>query len=255
VNLEKSGRSFGEPLSVATSSSRRDAQNTYAVIFDVDGVLIDSYEAHYQSWIALAQRTGASFDRTAFTRTFGMTSRDILRAHWPQHVIASRTVESLDDEKESLYRDIIRSAVPAIPGAQQLILALRDAGFALAVGSSGPPENVELALRGVGGSDIITVRVTGEDVTRGKPDPQVFLLASKKLGILPERCCVIEDAPAGIDAAHAAGMVCAALVSTGRSRSELAHAEKIIDHLQELTPAVIRRLIDGGRPQRSQPHV
>src|SRR5690606_24181756 len=110
-------------------------------------------------------------------------------------------------------------------------------GFRIAVGSSGPPENVDLAIEKLGIGPFLSAKVTGLDVTRGKPDPQVFLIAAQKLGVPPERCVVVEDAPAGVAAAKAAGMACVGFPSTGRTRDDVADADLIIASLNELSPA------------------
>lgn len=223
------------------------------MIFDVDGVLVDSYEPHLASWQKLAAETGALFSREDFARTFGMTSREIIRACWPSDVVRMHGEAKLDARKEAHYRDLIAHRAPVMPGAAALIDALAHAGFRIAVGSSGPGENVDLAVRGLGKQDEITARVTGEDVTRGKPDPQVFLLAAQKLGVEPANCCVVEDAPAGVQAAHAAGMVCVGLVSRGRTHAELADAELVVERLEELTPRVISQLIQQQNKPGTRP--
>ena len=132
---------------------------------------------------------------------------------------------------------------PELPGAGELIDALFAAGVALGVGSSGPPPNVDLAVDKLQRRDKFRGIVTGRDVTRGKPDPQIFLLAAERMGVPPARCCVIEDAPAGIEAAHRAGMKCIAVTSTGRTVQEQHAAELIVPTLKELTPARIMELI------------
>ena len=90
---------------------------------------------------------------------------------------------------------------------------------------------------------LIDARVTGMDVTKGKPDPEVFLIAAKRLGRAPGECVVVEDAPAGIEAAHRAGMAAIGLCSTGRTRAELSAADLVVEELREITPAVVRDLI------------
>ena len=114
----------------------------------------------------------------------------------------------------------------------------------IAVGSSAPEENVQLVLDRLGVRDHVHVVVTGEDVQRGKPDPQVFLLAGERLGVRPDRCVVIEDAVPGIEAARSAGMKAVALVSTGRDAATLQAAgpDRVVHALRELTPAALRRL-------------
>ena len=130
-----------------------------------------------------------------------------------------------------------------MPGVHRLLEQLHRAGFRLAVGSSGPPENVDLVLEKLGSRSLFDAVVTATDVTRGKPDPQVFLIAAERLGVPPPRCVVIEDAAAGIAAAHAAGMTSVALASTGRTRQSLAAAELLVDSLDELSADVLGRLI------------
>lgn len=211
----------------------------YAVIFDVDGVLVDSYQAHFESWQDVARQHEFSMTEAQFAALFGRTSRDIIRNLWPGHAASDEAVARIDDEKEAAYREIIVAEFPAMPGAVALIESLHAAGFALALGSSGPPENVELALDGLGHRHLFGAWVTGADVTRGKPDPQVFQVAAGRLDVSPERCAVVEDAAAGIAAANAAGMTSIALVSTGHSRGEYAEADHIVDSLDELSAELI----------------
>jgi beta-phosphoglucomutase len=117
------------------------------------------------------------------------------------------------------------------------------ADFGIALGSSGPPENVELMLERLGVADRFDAVVTGMDVRVGKPDPQVFLLAAARLRVPPERCAVVEDAPLGIEAAQAAGAGAIALVSTGRTRESLAAADLVVDRLDEISAERIEDLI------------
>ena len=214
-----------------------------AVIFDVDGVLVDSYFAHRQSWRRLAVELGETMSDELFSRTFGRTSREIILEHWDSVSRDDETVQRLDDRKEAYFRELLAAAFPAMPGAVELIRDLSAARIPIAVGSSGPPENVQLVLNQVDPDGAIRVAITGADVTRGKPDPQVFQLASEALGLAPAGCLVVEDAPAGIEAAHAAGMKCVAIASTGRTRSSLSAAELVIDQLDELNLGTIRGLL------------
>lgn len=211
-----------------------------AVIFDVDGVLIDSYQAHFESWLRMFGEHGVSFTEEEFRKTFGRTSHDIIAALYGAD-LSDADIRAWDDCKEALYRDIIRDNFPAIDGAVELLDALHHAGFRLGVGSSGPPENIQLTLECLERADLFDAVVTRIDVTRGKPDPQVFLIAGERLGAKPEQCVVVEDAPAGIEAANRAGMASVALSGTA-TREELAHAKLIVDSLRELTPEALRNL-------------
>lgn len=211
-----------------------------AVIFDVDGVLIDSYQAHYQSWRRMFAERGLSFTEAEFRSTFGRTSHDIIAALYGKD-LTDAEIRSWDDRKESLYRDIIREDFPAVDGAGELLDTLAAAGLRLAVGSSGPPENIALTLECLGRASLFGACVTRVDVTRGKPDPQVFQIAAERLGATPNQCVVVEDAPAGIDAANRAGMASVALTGTA-ARAELAHARLVVDSLRELSPEVLAAL-------------
>jgi beta-phosphoglucomutase len=129
-------------------------------------------------------------------------------------------------------------------GASDLIAALHAAGFKLAIGSSGPPENVELVRRTIRHGELLSAAVSGKDVTRGKPDPEVFLTAAKKLEIEPTRCAVVEDAPVGVEAARRAGMAAIGLTGTAPREALAKHAHLVVDSLRELNPAMIASLIE-----------
>lgn len=219
-----------------------------AVIFDLDGVLIDSFHAHYESWQEVAAEHGVVLTEQEFARTFGRTSREIITSSWAVPDLSDARVREIDDRKEARYREIIAHHLPVMDGARELIDALRAAGFRIAVGSSAPPENVFLALDGIG-RHLFDAAVHGRDVHRGKPDPEVFLLAARRAGVSPERCVVIEDAVPGIEAARRAGMASVALVSTGRTEAELRRAQpSLMAHsLRELTPEGLDALLTRAR--------
>lgn len=216
---------------------------TKAVIFDMDGVLIDSYEAHLQSWIDLGRETGVTFTREHFTWAFGRTSRETVSRYWGADLPAEK-VREMDDRKELLYRQIIADSLPVMPGILTLIDDLLAAGFKLAVGSSGPPENVWLTVDKLGRKHGFGAVITGMDVKVGKPHPEVFLTAAARLGVKPEHCAVIEDATAGITAALAGNMSAIGLCSTGRTHDQLKEAHLIVDRIDELSPSRIAKLID-----------
>ena len=222
-----------------------DTPASVAVIFDMDGVLIDSYQPHYESWREIAATHGVDYTETLFAQGFGRTSREIVATQWGLAHLTAEQIAAIDDAKEATYRRLVANDFPAMPGAADLARALHEDGFRVAVGSSGPPENVDLAIEKLGLAPYLSAKVTGRDVTRGKPDPQVFLIAAQKLGVPPERCVVVEDAPAGVAAAKAAGMACVGFPSTGRTRDDVAGADLVIQSLKELSPAVFRDLIEG----------
>ncbi len=217
--------------------------NELAVIFDIDGVLVDSYRAHYEGWLRAGRHWGFSVTEEQFARTFGRTSREVIVDTFGMTWLTDAQIKQLDEQKEAIYREIVAESFPAMDGATELLDALIAAGFRLAIGSSGPPPNVEVVLNKLQRRHLFGKIVTGADVTRGKPDPQVFLLGAQGLGVPPEHCVVIEDAAAGVAAAHNAGMRAVGFVSTGRTPAELSAANLIIHNLRELTPQRLSALI------------
>ncbi len=216
-----------------------------AVVFDMDGVLVDSYGPHEESWLRAAREAGVEMTREQFATTFGRTSREIILHFWGEG-LSDAEMRAIDDHKEELYRSLVRDRFPAMDGAVELIDGLREAGYRLAVGSSGPPENIELSVACLGRSDAFDAVVTGHDVRQGKPNPEVFRLAGERLGVAPERCAVVEDAVHGITAANAAGMTSIGLVGT-TTREALGEADLVVDSLRELSSDVIDRLLERGR--------
>ena len=224
--------------------------STLAAIFDMDGVLVDSYQAHFRTWQRLAQEHGFEYSEAMFARGFGRTGREAVAADWPQRDLSPQQIDEIVRRKEQYYRELIGSDFPAMDGAAELIRELKNAGFRVAVGSSGPRENVELAVERLSLSPLLDAQVTGDDVTRGKPDPQIFLLAAERMEVRPSQCVVIEDAPVGVEAAHAAGMKCAGLASTGHQPEDLREAEMVVPTLRDLSPSQLRALIQPRDPNR-----
>ncbi|MFQ5489829.1 MAG: HAD family hydrolase [Phycisphaerae bacterium] len=211
-----------------------------AVIFDLDGVLVDSAQAHHRSWQALGAELGCEVTAEQFAATFGRQNRDIVPLLFGEQTDPDG-VQRLSDRKEQIYRDLIRGRVPAVPGAVELVGRCAGAGLSLAIGSSAPKENIDLVLSAMGIADFFEVVVHEGDVQRGKPDPQVFVLAAERLGVPAARCAVIEDAPSGIRAARAAGMIAVGLTSHHPAEA-LADAHLVVDRLEDLSPEVITGL-------------
>jgi beta-phosphoglucomutase len=217
-----------------------------AVIFDMDGVLVDSYRAHLLAWRQVAAAHGLQITEAQFAAGFGKTGRENIATLWPGRV-RPEDIQALDDEKEACYRQIIEADFPEMPGAARLMRELHEAGFALAIGSSGPPANVEVVARRLSQGRLLGATVHGLEVVRGKPDPAIFLLAARKLHVVPSRCVVVEDAPAGIAAARGAGMPAVAVTGT-MPRDKLTSADLIVDSLAELSAPMLAALIDRQRP-------
>lgn len=215
-----------------------------AVIFDMDGVLIRTAPQHYAAWKRVFAEMGRDFSEEEFRSTFGMRNQEILRRFLGE-TISGEQVEELGRRKEEYYRALLREGVEPAPGLLELLHKLKSSGIRVAVGTSAPEENVRFILEKLGIMGQIDVLVTEEDVRRGKPDPEVFLLAAERLGVEPAKCLVIEDAPAGIEAAKKAGMCCVAITGT-RPREELAGADMVVDGLGEISR--LWRRTDAGEP-------
>jgi len=215
-------------------------QSDFGVIFDMDGVLVDSAEPHWRSWQLLAEENGKTLTKEVFAATFGRQNKDIIPMIFGPASL--ERITALADRKETIYRDLIREQPPIVSGAVALVRELHCAGIPMAVGSSGPPANIQLVLAAMGVADIITIIVSSLDVTRGKPDPLVFSLACERLGLPPGRCVVVEDAPVGIEAAKAAGAKAVAIL-LHHPRSAFTHADVIVDQLAHIDLPMLRRCI------------
>lgn len=187
---------------------------SFGVIFDWDGVVIDSRKQHEQSWVRLANEENLPWGDDFFVRSFGRRNQDIIPHlfHWTND---PAEIARLGDRKESLYREILREGgIQPLPGVTDLLAALQEARLPLAVGSSTPRSNLDAALELLQLPAAFDVTVGGEDVTRGKPDPEVFLRCAEFLQVPPRQCVVIEDAHYGIEAALAGGMQAVAVATT-----------------------------------------
>ncbi len=187
-----------------------------AFIFDMDGTLIDNMGFHIKIWSEFVTSLGAPTDEdTFYQRTVGKVNAEILR-DLVDPDLSDAEIEQLSARKEELYRQRFAPlmAQQAIPGLNEFLRAVSSAGLPMAVATSAGIENVHFILQGLGIQGFFNALVTAEEVTRGKPDPQIFLIAAAKLGISPEKCLVFEDSPSGLEAAARAGMRAVALSTT-----------------------------------------
>jgi len=213
------------------------------VIFDLDGVLVDTGWAHKQSWYDLAEREGFGMSDEVFYNTFGMQNYQIVPILLGQEVSAEE-VERLSDWKEQRYRAIVAEKLTLANGAKALLDDLKNEGFLLAIGSSAPRANLDLILERLDIQAVFDAYVTKEDISKGKPAPETFLKAAEKLAVPAGRCVVVEDAVQGIEAGKAAGMPVVAITTT-RKRADLTKADIVVDSLAELRAEdFVKLLID-----------
>jgi len=210
-----------------------------AVIWDLDGVILDSANEHRLAWKRLAEEEGVIFTDEDFWATFGKRNNDIIPYYW--QVSSAEHLQELAKRKEAYFRDFIRQSAAFLPGAEELMHALHDAGFAQALASSTPSVNITLISELLGLERYLSALVSGETVARGKPAPDIFLRAAEELHVPPTACVVIEDAVAGVQAAHAAGMRCIA-VAGQRDLPGLRAADLMVRDLTEVTVERVRAL-------------
>jgi beta-phosphoglucomutase len=212
------------------------------IIFDLDGVLVSTDEYHYLAWKFIADREGIPFDREINHRQRGVSRMESLEVLLEQ---ASRDYSdaeklALADEKNRHYVESLAQLKPedALPGARECLLALRKMGIKVAVGSSS--RNTPMILRQTCLGEFLDAVADGNDITRSKPDPEVFLLAAERLLLSPAECLVVEDAPAGIEAGRRAGMPCLGI----GSEETLPGVSPRVPSLAAITPDAMLQ-IDG----------
>ncbi len=223
------------------------AFSAIGVVFDLDGVLIDSHDQHERSWFRLAEEVGKPLTEAQFKESFGM--RNVMCIphvfHWtaPEDHAA---IHALGERKEEIYRELLAAdGIEPLPGVVALLESLESAGVPVSLGSSTSRKNIEVCFASTGLARFFGSNYTGaEDVVRGKPHPDVFLEAARKIDREPARCLVVEDAHVGIEAALAGGMRVLAVTTTHpRDSFEGSGACRVVDSLAEIDAGAMRELL------------
>ena len=207
-------------------------QSGRTVLWDMDGVIVDSGPFHLAAWQETFSRKGIEFREEDFNRLFGARNDSIISSAMGEGLSAS-DIEAVADEKEELFRQKAAGNLKAFPGAIRLLHDIKQGNFRLGLASSAPRENIDLVVRELGLEGIFDCIVFGQQVSESKPSPQIYLLAAEQLGAAPEDCLVIEDSPLGVKAAGTAGMRCLAVTNT-HPGSELEEADRVVDSLEEV---------------------
>ncbi|MCS7286801.1 MAG: beta-phosphoglucomutase family hydrolase [Anaerolineae bacterium] len=215
-----------------------------AVIFDLDGVMVDTAPYHFQAWQKALAEFGLEMSYEQFRSTFGMRNQEIIRTLYGSK-FTSEQVEEIGRRKDAIYRELVYRHLTPMPGLLRLIQDLKAKRFRIAVATSTSKPNASLILKTLKLEHEIVALVTEEDVEFGKPDPEIFLKAAEKCMAQPQNCIVIEDSPAGIQAAKSAGMKAVALTTT-RPQEELREADLIVESLMVLTPEILESLLEKG---------
>jgi HAD superfamily hydrolase (TIGR01509 family) len=209
-------------------------------LWDLDGVLVDSGEFHFQAWSMTLPAHGISITREQFRETFGMNNTGIL-AKLAGEALDPIHASEISETKELLFREAAKGRALPLPGVKEWLSRLQDWGFRQAIASSAPPANIDALADELGITSHFKARVSGYDLP-GKPDPAVFIKAAGKIGVPPALCVVFEDAIAGVDAAKRAGMKCVAVTTTNPSR-DLNAADLVVERLDRLSVDAFEQLL------------
>jgi len=214
-----------------------------AFIFDMDGTIVDNMAFHTKSWVAFFERHGHAIDADDFFRaTAGRQGHEIMRTYLGAELTKEDTV-LLDAEKEELYRELYAPHLETVAGFDQFIEASQEQDVRLAVATAAPPANIVFTLDGLDLRRHFDAVVGAADVARGKPNPDVFLLAAERCGVAPEHCIVFEDAPLGVEAARRAGMRAVVLTTTLPAEA-FAEFDNVICVARDFTELDIDALFD-----------
>lgn len=214
------------------------------VLFDMDGVLVDNTAAHVRAFKEFAARHSITVHPEQLVHLFGYGNKEFMQAIMDKEIIDRYGIDALADEKERIYRETYASEIHPMTGLLTFLDDLAAHGILCAVGSSGPRANVDFVLERCNMAQYFQALVSGNDVTRCKPDPQIYLKAAAALGLAPSACVVIEDSINGIRAAEAAGMPAIAITTTEQRSTleKLPNVRLIIDDFTSLSAKRIAEL-------------
>jgi len=215
--------------------------NNYCVLWDMDGVLVDTGEFHFCSWVQTLAEMGISLDRGTFRSVFGRNNADTLAALLGRP-LETQLLSRVSERKELLFRQLIHGQARPLPGVHLWLERLRSLGVRQVIASSAPQENIDYLVDELGLRPYFEALLAGHDLP-GKPDPTLFLRAAQQMGLPPERCIVIEDSLAGIEAARRAGMKCIAVTTTNPAGA-LAGADLVVERLDQLKVQDFEKLIE-----------
>jgi beta-phosphoglucomutase len=218
-------------------------RSEYAVLWDMDGVLVDSGDLHRRAWRRFLAAQGKPVSDEIFEQGFGRPNEQVLPTYFGD--LGQEEIRRLSEEKEACYRDLVREeGISSTPGALAWMARFAQAGVRQAMATSGPPANAALIIERMGIGPYLSAIITSEDVTRGKPHPDVFLCTAARVSIPPLRCLVIEDSVHGVQAARAAGMRCLAIETT-HVASELGDADLVLPDMRSFSWALWRALFES----------
>jgi beta-phosphoglucomutase len=216
-----------------------DGNGARAVLWDMDGTLVDTARFHLRAWQETLADLGLAVSHERFMRTFGRRNDAVIR-DLVDPAVSPDEIARIAGLKEGRYRDLVRAGgVAPLPGVREWVVRLRAAGWRQAIASSAPHANIETIVDAMGFHGLFDGVAGDEDVTVGKPDPQVFLAAAASVGTAPARCVVVEDAPAGVEGGRRAGM---RTIGVRSGHGDL-DADLVVDSLADLPADAFDRLL------------
>lgn len=211
-----------------------------AVLWDMDGTLVDSEEFHWIAWQQAMSSEGIAITHEQFLASFGQRNDSII-PRWLGSASTPERVVSIGNTKEELYRDLVRKkGISALPGVARWTKQLQEEGWLQAIASAAPRANVDVVLEALKATRRFQAIVSAEDVHRGKPDPEVYLTAASRVGASPERCIVVEDAVAGVEGARNAGMRSIGISHNGKPMP----ADVVVQSLDLLASDAFQKLLE-----------
>lgn len=211
--------------------------NSFAVIFDMDGVIIDSNPFHKISLRQFCAQHGYHLsDEELLNKIYGRTNNDWIRNLFGD--LPKERILELGEEKEALFRELYKNEIKPLPGLESFLKSLEAQKITKAIGTSAPRSNVDFCLGSTQLEKYFKTILDQSDVEHGKPNPEIYLKVAKRIGFDPTQCIVFEDSLSGVEAAHRAGAKVVG-VTTTHSREELAHTDFIVDDFTGLTPEIL----------------
>ncbi|MFA6511755.1 MAG: HAD family phosphatase [Patescibacteria group bacterium] len=215
-----------------------------AVIYDMDDLMVNSNPLHAKAWELLLKRYGHSFKElpeSMRSRFIGMRITDILN-EIAQYFHLDEDINTLYKARAEVFLEMVKRELDAMPGLIESLTLLKKRSYPLALASSGTREYIQIVLTRFHIEDYFDVIISGDDVVRGKPDPETYRIAAQKLKIDPSHCIVLEDATNGITSAKAAGCKCIAVRNPYTPQQDLSRADAIIDSLRVLSPTTLESI-------------
>lgn len=213
-----------------------------ALIFDMDGTMIDSMPSHQRSWVEFTRRQGLGIDVSELMRrTTGRTGVECMLALFEGNISVAQA-QAFVDEKEAVYRELFAPVFREVAGFKAFLASAQTRGLALGVGTAGDRHNQAFAYQHLA-LDRPLPTVGGDEGLPGKPEPAIFLEVARRLGVAPERCIVFEDAPLGIEAARRAGMRAVAICSS--HAAEELDGPHVLARVPDFTALITSRFLEN----------